>query len=256
MQSISNISRQNYQDHFIQPITNFYGKIISLVDQKAFKALEVAPWRISESAKRVASIVVVIFGLLGVCYLTIKYLSETNKNAFSRKQISTTLTTEFSSAKQRILVEGRYFEKGGSLNFENAVSAKIFLIVDHQDRQVVETEIFQKIDEHLSHDLIEKDFIARFDLLFDKLQKNIQFNERFKTNFTFGVLLKDREVYQGQPTFSSLFGGGTVHQGKASNFSGDYLHKTMLLNDANQQIFCEFINIPVTPQLDTQGNFI
>jgi hypothetical protein len=256
MQSISNISRQNYQDHLIQPITNFCGKIISLVDQKAFKALEVAPWRISESAKRVSSIVVVIFGLLGICYLAIKFLSQTNKNAFSDRQVSITLATEFSSAKQRILVEGRYFEKGGSLNFENSASAKIFLIVDHQDQQVIETSIIQKIDEHLSHDLIEKDFIARIDLLFDKLQKNIQFNERFKTNFTFGVLLKDREVYQGQPHFSSLFGGGTIHQGKASNFSGDFLHKAILLNDPDQQIFCEFINIPVTPQLDIHGNFI
>lgn len=250
MNSISSTLPQAVYNFIYPVVVNFCGRAVIQLDQVAFKAMNVTQEKVAENAQRVVSIALLIFGLVAVCYLAIKYLSEVAR-FLGKMQTPATLATEFSSAKEELLIDRRLLDK---LELKDGISAKIFLAVEHEGQHLTEAFIIPKIDQQLSQQQIEEQFIAQIDALFDKIQRNIKFNDQCKTKFNIVVFLRDQDLSKG-PRFSNVDGEITVHKEECSGY-GSSSSSRFVLTDGIQETQCESLNIPFTPQIDAQGDFI
>jgi hypothetical protein len=258
MHSILSTFPKNLQSIYYStfPVSgNICGRTAVLLDQISPQTMPMAQGTLAGNAKRIVSIALLIFGLVALCWFAINCVLEIAR--VSKKVVTpatpATLETEFSSAKQELLIDRRMLGHG---DLRNKTSAKIFLAIEHDNQTLTETLVIPKIDQQLSDKQIEEQFIAQIDVLFDKMRTSIKFNDHDKTtNFKILVLLKHSVTHRGQPIFSKVLAETTVHGGKTSGiqFSSS---SGFRLNYDLQEAYCDSMNLPFTPQIDAQGDFV
>ncbi len=249
-------------------VTHCYSKTISLLSPSSSQAIHI----IQAHAKRIHVAALVIFGALMVaCCLFFSYRVIMSKQASP----STTLTTEFSAAKQELLENRRMLEKE-SVDLEHACAAKIFLILIHDTQCLTKTHIITNIPHQIwTHKQIKNDLITQIDSLVDELQNELEFHDQHKTEFRIGILFKDapedpmvdellknedipieiKNQYTSPQTFSRIIGEVTTYKGKRSNASSEFANR-VTLTDQIQQDFCDALSIPFHPQIDASGQFV
>ncbi len=134
------------------------------------------------------------------------------------------------------------------------VSAKIFLTIRHGQQSLTETMIMPNFDQLNKHQIKEQ-FITTINDLFEKMQKNIQFQDSQATHFHMGILIKSNESHQGRPICEKILGTIEVHKGKIGNLFLGGASK-VILGETLQASFCTSMHMPFTPQMDALGNFI
>lgn len=155
------------------------------------------------------------------------------------------LAAEFMAVKKELIERG-LFDK---INFQKGNSAKIFLAIEHKDQKITETSIMQ-VDQTLKPLDIKMLFAGEIDLLFNNINPQIEFNNQDETSYKIIILLKDKDS-SDQSHFSFVEGHGKKNGGYCI-FSGG---QSQLSNNL-QKHFCQLVNLPDTPQIDMNGNFI
>lgn len=269
--TISNIIPYISQNYF-SLAANFYGKTVSLLSLFTCPTINV----VQDQAKRIRILALFVFGVaiaLSLPLVLVPVLNWLSDKLNSPKPA--TLKTEFSAAKQALLVDRELLEKA-TIDLEHTCAAKIFLTMIHNKQPVTDTCIISQIPHQIwTHKQIKDELIRQIDSLFDRLQNRIAFNDDAQTEFKIGILFKDTPIepcvdallkgddmpleiknqYLSPQTFSQIIGSVKTYKGQTSN--DNFADGTRFeLDDQIQQDFCEAMDITFAPQINASNEFI
>jgi|GEM_PF-3026793 len=252
MDSILNPFKPIY--HTIYPLAvNACDKIVALLEGRTYQIMHVVQEKISDRAKRLTAIALLITGSIASCYFAIKYLSSTHQISVTKPTPTVhTLTTEYASAKKHLFVDRRMLVQRPSL--KDAASTKIFLNIQHDKQHFTETAIIPAVDQKWNDPQIEEHFIEQINLLFDRIQSKINFNNQSKTDFKIGMIMKRQAKTDDEPTFERVEGHISIEKGASK--SSEMSSGSFTLSEDHQQAFCNAMEIPWTPFIDPAGKFI